>query len=225
MILVAFALPQESRDFRQRLQAAQGRFGGREIQVVHLGVGATMAGAVARSSLAELKPEGMVCAGFAGGLDPRLATGDLVIADNFTDEPFALRARAVIGESPRRLFGPLTSAAAPVETIAAKQSLAEETGAIAVDMETAAVAEECRAAQVPLLAVRAISDTVETALPVPFEQWFDLEKQRPRRWALVRYLLKNPDRVGPFADFLRGLGPSRRALADYLVRFLAEESE
>jgi adenosylhomocysteine nucleosidase len=87
-------------------------------------------------------------------------------------------------------------------------------------METAPVAEACRAAGVPLLAVRAISDDLSTPLPVPFSEWFDASHQRPRPWRLLRYLLFHPGSIGPFVDFLRCLPRAGRALRDFLVRFL-----
>ena len=103
-----------------------------------------------------------------------------------------------------------------------KAALSSSSGALAVDMETAAVAEACHAAGVPMLAVRAISDTAATSLPVPFDDWFDLHQQRPRHWGLIKYLLRHPACIPPFAKFVRGLGPARRALADFLVRFLGQ---
>jgi hypothetical protein len=91
-------------------------------------------------------------------------------------------------------------------------------------METASVAEACQQAGVPLLAVRAVSDGATMPLPVPFAEWFDLRRQCPRRWGLLKYLALHPDRVSPFADFLRGLAPARRSLADFLARFLEQPS-
>lgn len=218
MIVVAFALPSESRDFRAALRARGGRLGSEEIRVVHLGIGPAAAGAALRRWLAQEKPRLLVCAGFAGGLAPRLRVGDLVIAENFTS-PEVL-ARVPGGAS----VGALVTRAAPVETPAAKAALARECGALAVDMETAVVAEACRLAGVPLLAVRAISDPADTALPVPFDEWFDLARQSPRRWRLLKYLACHPQSVRPFARFVRGLAPARRELADFLVRFLKSSS-
>src|SRR5438045_1900171 len=84
MTVVTFALPQESGDFRQAIRAAGGRLGGEEIRVVHLGVGPAAAAASAQRLLAEESPRMLICAGFAGGLDARVRTGDLVVADNFS---------------------------------------------------------------------------------------------------------------------------------------------
>ncbi len=225
MIVVTFALPQESGEFRRALRAADGRLGGEEIRVAHLGIGVAAAAAgMQRLLRVGEKPRLLVCAGFAGGLDARVRTGDLVVADNFSTPELRTRAQALTGGKPHRFFGALVTSENVVETAEAKTALARETGALAVDMETAPVADACHAAGVLLLAVRAISDGASTALPVPFAEWFDLRRQRPRRWGLVKYLMLHPDRVGPFACFLRGLAPARVALADFLVRFLGQPS-
>ncbi len=214
MTVVTFSLPAESRDFRAALRIRGGRIGGRDIRVVHLGIGAAAAAEAMGRVMADARPEAVICAGFAGGLDPRLRVGDVVIAENFTAPE--LLARAPL----RAVRGKLVTHPAAVETPEAKAALARESGAIAVDMETAIVAELYRAAGLPLLAVRAISDSASEALPVPFEEWFDLERQRPRVWRLLRFLAAHPAQIRPFARFVRGLSPARRALGEYLVALL-----
>ncbi|HID21764.1 MAG TPA: 5'-methylthioadenosine nucleosidase, partial [Planctomycetaceae bacterium] len=52
-----------------------------------------------------------------------------------------------------------------VRTVAEKQQLAERFGAIAVDVETLAVAQVCRDEKKPFMAVRAISDDLSSDLP------------------------------------------------------------
>ena len=221
MIAVTFAVPQESRDFRRALRRAGGRMGGEEIRVVHLGIGPEAASANAQRLFAEAAPRAMICAGFAGGLAPGVRRGGLVIAENFSAPELLARARSLAGKTPNRFFGALVSQSLPIETAAAKAALAHDSGALAVDMETASVAEICAASGVPLLAIRAISDDAATPLPVPFAHWFDLGRQRPRPLALLRHLALHPRAIAPFASFIRGLAPARAALADFLTRFLA----
>jgi adenosylhomocysteine nucleosidase len=100
----------------------------------------------------------------------------------------------------------------PAELVSEKAALFRETGALAVDMETAAIAAACQRAGVPLLAMRAISDTADTPLPAPLAEWFDLARQRPRPRRLLAYLCRRPSAIGPFVRFLRGLPTARRAL-------------
>ena len=218
-VLVTFALPQESRDFREALRDESLA----DIRVEHFGVGPAVATERIGRLLAIEKPRLLICAGFAGGLDPRLATGDLVIAENLSTPEILTRARIVAAQDdPGGVFGSILSQSMPVESVPGKAALFRETGALAVDMESAAVAAACRAAAVPLLVVRAISDPVGAPLPVPFAEWFDIERQRPHVTGLLKYLAFHPSRLFPFASFVSGLAPARQALAEFLVRFLED---
>jgi adenosylhomocysteine nucleosidase len=220
-LLVTFALPQESRDFREALRR-EPKDG---VRVEHFGVGPVMAAERIRHLLAMEKPRLLICAGFAGGLDPRLAIGDLVIAENLSSPELLVRARAAATQdSPRCAFGSIVSRPIPVESVPGKAALFRETGALAVDMESEAVAAACRAAVVPLLVVRVISDPAGAPLPVPFAEWFDLQRQQPRVSGLLKYLAFHPSHIGPFSSFVRGLAPARRTLTEFLLRFL-EDSE
>jgi nucleoside phosphorylase len=216
-IAVTFALPQESRDFRQLL----GRRRSEGIRVEHFGVGPVISAERIGRLLAAEKPPLLVCAGFAGGLDPRLAIGDLVVAENLSTPEVLGRARAGTNALPPRTFGSIVSRATPVESVAEKAALFRETSALAVDMESEAVAAACRAAGVPLLVVRVISDPADLPLPVPFADWFDLQRQQPRVLGLLKYLALHPNHIGPFANFVRGLAPARHALAEFLTSFVS----
>jgi adenosylhomocysteine nucleosidase len=215
-IAIAFALPQESRDLRRALRHGHDE----AIRVEHFGVGPAVASVRIGRLLAAEKPRLLVCAGFAGGLDPRLAIGDLVVAENLSSPDILACARTGAARQPRCHFGSIISRTLPVESVEDKAALFRETGALAVDMESEAIAEACHAADVPLLVVRTISDPAGAALPVPFANWFDLPRQRPRLLGLLSYLALHPARVGPFAHFVRGLTPARQTLAEFLVQFL-----
>ncbi|MEP6670446.1 MAG: hypothetical protein ABJF10_14900 [Chthoniobacter sp.] len=215
-ILVTFALPQESRDFRQALRPGRDD----HLRVEHFGVGPAMAAERIGRLLATEKPRLLICAGFAGGLDPRLAIGDLVVAENFSTPEVLARARAGAVGQPRCRFGSIISGELAVESVAGKAALFRETSALAVDMESETVAVACRAAAVPLLVVRTISDPAGTPLPVPFADWFDKSSQQPRVFGLLKYLALHPSRIVPFTHFVRGLGPARRTLTEFLIAFV-----
>src|SRR5205814_10328916 len=92
----------------------------------------------AAERLIDSRPALVVAAGFCGALKPSLRVGDIV-------------------ESPR-----IVTADHLVSDPAEKRRLGESHDA--VDMESSAVAEVCAARGVPFLAVRAVSDCVDTAL-------------------------------------------------------------
>jgi adenosylhomocysteine nucleosidase len=74
---------------------------------------------------------------------------------------------------------------------AEKVTLFQQTGAIAVDMESAAVAAEAQRAGVPFMAIRAVADPVGTTLPQSaLASLGEFGKLRPLR--LLKALAKNP---------------------------------
>ena len=239
MIAVTFALPQESKDFVRALERSSreatpgviaGSLAGVEVVVAHTGVGAASATERMRELFARNRPSMLISAGFAGGLHPSLHVGDLLVASNFSSPVLLSSLEQLIGETvtaassdlKRRLivFAPLTTHPCVVESVAGKSQMASATGAFAVDMETAVIAEACAAAAVPMLALRVISDAAGDALPVPMEQWFDLVRQRPRPLALLAYLARHPGQIAPFARFVSGLAPARRNLTRQLLEIV-----
>ena len=110
--------------------------------------------------------------GFAGGLDPTLRPGDLLLPESIA----AHQAWRVDSDwrncMQQRLSGCLSARGgilASSETVLTsaeeKNELAAATGAVGVDMESASVAEVAASAGLPFLAVRAISDPVEFSPP------------------------------------------------------------
>ncbi len=221
MVAITFALQDESRAFTPRLHhagedgvALLGSVGAVEVVLFHTGVGAGQVCERLPRLLAAYPIERLICAGYGGGLAPELRAGDLVVAENFSDPVWAARACRVLGCR----VGRLVSVAEPVQTPQAKAALAAESGAMAVDQETEAVAALCEERGIPLLALRAITDTAGEHLPVPFEVCFDAATERPRVGALLGFLLRHPERVGPFLRFANRVARARTALADGVER-------
>lgn len=117
--------------------------------------------------LAGQTPRLLICAGFAGGLAPQLRIDDLVVAENLSTPEVLAKVTAVTSTATPYVFGSIISRTLPVESIADKAALHRATGALAVDMESEAVAAVCRVAGVPLFVVRTISDPADAPLPSP----------------------------------------------------------
>jgi adenosylhomocysteine nucleosidase len=107
------------------------------------GPGATNARRAAEALIRE-GVEALVSFGVAGALDPKLKPGDIVRTTG---------------------AGVILNVAEPVASPAEKSRLFREAGAVAVDMESEAVAEVAHAAGVRFLAVRAIVDPAHRTLP------------------------------------------------------------
>ncbi len=112
--------------------------------------------------------------GTAGALDPSLECGAVLLpreVHTLDGEPLPTHARwreAVLGAMPRDCHlsdGPLLCSREPIGTRLDKAIAWRESGCVAVDMESAAVARFAADAAVPFLVLRVIVDTAADELP------------------------------------------------------------
>lgn len=108
--------------------------------------------------------------GIAGGLDPALAPGDLVVSTRVRGPrgawPADMGWAAALARATGARLGVLAGAAAVVPDPAAKRALRDATGgALAVDLESEAAAEYAAARALPFVALRAVADTAAEVLP------------------------------------------------------------
>jgi adenosylhomocysteine nucleosidase len=225
-IAVTFALPEESRDFVAKLRDARaakggplpvvtGELGGRRIAVCHTGVGAGSCRERMVSFLREHRPAVLISSGFAGGLDPALKVGDLLVAANFSSA--GLLAKAGLPQATR---GNMTTQARVAESAADKAALFLQTDASAVDMETSVIFGQCARSGIPMISLRGISDSAADELPVSFSIWFDAAKQKPRVGALLWELATHPAKIPRFTKFVRGISFTRARLTEALVALI-----
>lgn len=132
------------------------------------GSDAGRADALARRWLAE-GFGALVSFGVAGGLDPALVAGDVIAAAEIIDGgdrwvgSVAWRDR-LAARLPGARLGMIVAPRAVVADRAAKRELHRSTGAMAVDLESGAVARAAAAAGVPFVAVRAVADDARRTL-------------------------------------------------------------
>jgi adenosylhomocysteine nucleosidase len=125
---------------------------------------------------------GLMSFGFAGGLDPDLRAGSIVVPSAVISrdgEPFPTspdwRARLVaalgatkglgsVAQGPV-IAGTLLTSEQVMDTLAVKAAAFRDTGAVAVDMESLAVAKVAAVHSLPFIAVRVIVDTAADVLP------------------------------------------------------------
>ncbi len=208
MIAVTFALPNESRDFVRLLAR-----GNHEVVIFHTGVGQKNTRARIEPFLAQQRFDSLISSGFAGGTAPSLGVGDLLLAENFSDPVMLENARALLIAQ----VGKLATAESVIETEEARGKFASEQGALAVDMETAVIAQACAARKLPMLSLRVISDTAAAPFPAPPSVLFSLARQKTEPLALACYLACHPHRVVRLARFARQIAEARHELTGALA--------
>jgi adenosylhomocysteine nucleosidase len=140
--------------------------------------------------------EGLVSFGLAGALAPDLRAGELLLPG----EVIAPDGRRIATDPAwrARLAGladgrsdPLLGSDALIESAAVKTALHRASGALALDMESHAVALAARAAGLPFVVIRAIADPADRALPAAARVALDAEG-RVRMLAVLAGLLRRP---------------------------------
>ena len=159
----------------------------------------------------------MVSFGLAGGLDPALPAGTLVV-------PAALRlpnGETVQADSSlvTRLGGPthrlMLTSKAPVARATEKAKLFAETGAVAVDLESGAVADAARFRRLPWAVVRAVCDPAARDLPEAALIGFDPSAGRVAPLRLFRSLLRRPAQIPALMRLARDAAAAERTLARF----------
>ncbi|MEM6846697.1 MAG: hypothetical protein AAF580_01285 [Pseudomonadota bacterium] len=173
----------------------------------------------AATKLTEAGVDALVSAGLCGGLAPQLRIGDLVRCANVTDattgthytanpwRPVATTAK----NAPRCHEGTIIGSDEAILTVADKTSAFARTGALAVDMESHALAKVAARARVPFFVLRAVIDDATMALP-PFLGRITSPSGHPRHVALAAELIRRPRYLPNVIALARASGRAHRAL-------------
>lgn len=186
---VVFALRREAKPFlkefppHQRFSTAPcwARFCGPSwltVLVLETGVGSYAAQTAAewlanRPALDNVpyRPRAVISAGFSGALKEDLVTGDIILATEVLDEEGKRWPATWPSEipppgewRPPLRAHPVLAMSKLVSTPEEKRQLGQQSGAIAVDMESAQLARACARHQIPFGCVRVILDDLQTPL-------------------------------------------------------------
>lgn len=168
----------------------------------------------------------LVSWGLAGGLAASLVPGVVVIPRRVIahdggayDVDPALHARlAGLADELAIETGDLLTVRAPLESPETKRAACARHRAVAVDMESAAIARVAAEARVPFVALRVVFDAVADALPTGAEQWLD--EHGRRRLAPALRAVASPAQWGGLMTLIRRYRVASRSLAE-LARVLA----
>jgi adenosylhomocysteine nucleosidase len=165
-LLVLTAVDVEARALARHLGLAPvcgstSRFGGGSVEIAVVGLAA--AHLDARLTSGPSPGTLVISAGACGALAPELAVGALVVPESvLTRDGRRLSTASVPGLARQ---GTLAGVDRVLEDAAAKSRLWLETGALAVDMESAAILDWAAARDLPAAVVRAVSDPAGRGVP------------------------------------------------------------
>ncbi|MBI2823844.1 MAG: 5'-methylthioadenosine nucleosidase [Planctomycetia bacterium] len=201
--------------------AHQGTLSGRRVVVVESGAGRLAAARATQALIGAHKPEWVISAGFAGGLNSAVERGGIVIGSEIVDvsgRALSIDLRGEYAPAARVHVGRLLTVDKIVRAPAEKKALGEQHQALAVDMESWAVGEVCRQDKVRFLAIRVISDAVDDELPKELDRLVMQTSTAGRLGAAAGTLIRRPSSI---KDMWR-LKEEALVASDALAKFLAQ---
>ena len=227
-VLVCFALKEEATPFRKIAAGKPGVF------TLIVGIGRQNAEKSVRSFLASCSPGLVLACGFAGGLNPDLELGEVV----FEFPSRSSRGNEAQAEIGNQLEPPdvgcyetlMAAGAKPAKffcadriatTVAEKKKLRDETGADAVEMESAVIHAVCAERGIPCVTVRVISDTAHEDLPLDFNELAKADKSLDFG-KLFLAIAKSPGKIGALMALQKKTRFAAEKLANVLGRVVSE---
>jgi adenosylhomocysteine nucleosidase len=206
------------------------------VAVARTGVGGERAAAAVSVLIEALRPSAVLATGFAGGLNPALRAGDVLVASRLLElgsgsrevwpapEPLVRAAAGIAIAGGTVRTGALLTVDQVVSEASAKRELGARSGADAVDMESCAVACEAGRRGIPLLCARAILDDADYDLPFDFARIFTAGGKVHPLGALAA-VLRRPAGLLALGELRRRAAAGAASLGEFLppcVTALAE---
>lgn len=222
-VLVVAAMPIELKPFNRMASLAKGSLDGavvyrgtlrpqtggtagaatRELEVLGAvtGIGPERARRTLEALLGATTVDRVVMIGIAGALDPTLRIGDLVVPTEVLDGDTGARYRHTPLQKVAAHGLLRTAGAIQVD----EEGLApqRDAGVVALDMETAAVAEVSEAHGVPWSVLRAISDRVQDGIVGAATLDMTNADGSSNPWAAVKFMATRPSMIRPLAKLAR----------------------
>lgn len=207
-ILVCFALKEEAAPFH----AVAARHPG--VITLIVGIGRENAERSVRKFLAQQAPGLVLTCGFAGGLNPDLKIGDVVF--EIQNSKLEFQNLPASGARPVKFY----CADRIATTVAEKKALREQTGADAVEMESAAIHAVCAEKNISCVTLRVISDTAGEDLPLDFNALARPDKSLDFG-KLVLAIAKSPGKIAKLMALQKKTSFAAKRLAAVLDKVIA----
>ncbi|MGO8699339.1 MAG: hypothetical protein ACLQVY_16655 [Limisphaerales bacterium] len=185
-------------------------------QVWVTGIGRKNAAVNIREAMSKVRPERVITAGFAGGLNPALKVATVIYEED-AGAGFGPELEK-LGALPARFYCHRRVAT----TAAEKRMLWQQSGADAVEMESSVIRTICREFGVPSATVRVISDDASHDLPLDFNALMTSE-DRLDYLKLLWTILRRPSRIFRLMEFQQQTLAAARRLGGVLEDLLRAE--
>ena len=216
----------------------QGDLNGLPLALVQGGVGRKNAVKAADYLLESVSVDLLISAGVAGGIRHDLNVGDLVVAESVghsnqcdfdgeelqlesdyvcDKEVFQLARQLSKGMESKFHFGSLLTVDKVISSASTKKRIGEQNSFLAVEMESAAVAEVASRKGVKFAAIRSISDGIDDDLHLDYDSIMS-DEGKAKVASIALEVLKNPQKL----SLLRRLNKQTRTAAKSLALFMSE---
>ena len=194
----------------------RGTLDGREVVTAVCGIGKVFAALCAQTMILRYSPEAVICTGVAGTLTDALSIGSIAVSScvvqhdmdtSALGDPVGLISGLNLVQIPAdealankfiacatalgltTKLGPIASGDQFISSAERKSEIVRLFGAIACEMEGAAIGQVCHVNGVPFCVLRAISDSADGSSHMDYPQFVALAAERSV--ALLRAFLKN----------------------------------
>lgn len=216
----------------------RGDLNGLPLVLVQGGVGRKNAVKAANCLLESIKVDLLISAGVAGGIRHGLNVGDLVVAESVghsnqcdfdgeelqlesdyvcNKEVFQLAMQVSKGMKMKFHFGSLLTVDKVISCASTKKRIGEQNPFLAVEMESAAVAEVAYGKGVKFAAIRSISDDIDDDLHLDYDSIMS-DEGKVKVTSIALEVLKNPQKL----SLLRRLNKQTKTAAKSLALFMSE---
>jgi adenosylhomocysteine nucleosidase len=198
--------------------AAEARIARRLAWPVAIGGGTAAGAEAAANALVKQGCIGLISFGLAGGLDPTLRPGALIVPSAVTAGGRCYTADPTLshmlgGATPHLLLG----ADAIVASVEDKCRQREQTGAAAVDLESGAVARAACMHNIPFAVLRAICDAADSSLPHAARVALDAHGGI-RAWHVLASIVARPTQLPALLALGADAAAARRSLIERVKR-------
>jgi len=203
----------------------KGRLSGNSIILIRSGIGATAMASAVRYSIKQFTPSTFVHVGYCGACSPKLETGDIVLANAIIDDlthskysppndmiETAYGVCKQIGI--RHEIGKIITVGGPIYKPHDKADIGASYDAIAIDMESSALAKECEASGVKYVVARSVLDALDTELP-NMDGGID-ESGDTNKMALLGNVISNPKKLMKIPKIAYCANQARKSITSFV---------